>query len=152
MLRGLLGENLEDIIVTGYSEKHSKFYIYSPMLWWLYLKFKNTYILLSCDSNLLLSETKEIVCNFDLDEGDVFTISSISKTSFGIINQIDLFYDARDNLIAVGIEILRDNTYLANSLYIFIDSIDYNGFIVEMTKERDIILESYEFTKLDIIR
>ncbi|HEX8576765.1 MAG TPA: hypothetical protein VF677_10780 [Flavobacterium sp.] len=151
-LRDILGKNLVDIITTGYSEKHSDFYTYSPMLWWLYLKFENTYIRLTWDGGIITaSKVEEIVCNFDIED-DIFTISSISNRDFGIINQIDVFYDAYDNLIALGIEIPRDNTYhFVDSLYIFIDALDFNGFIVEMTKKRDLILESYKFTTLDTI-
>ena len=124
------------------------------MLWWLYLKLENTYLCLTCNSGTITaSKAEKIVCNFDIDEDDIFTISSLSKSDFGIINQIDLFYDAYSNLIALGIQISKDDTYhLIDSSYIFINAMDNNGFIVEMTKERNVIIESYTFTTLATIR
>ena len=124
------------------------------MLWWLYLKLENTYLCLTCSSGTITaSKAEKIVCNCDIDEDDIFTISSLSKSDFSIINQMDLFYDAHSNLIALGIQLTKDDNYhLIDSLYIFIDAMDNNGFIVEMTKKRNVILESYTFTTLNTIR
>ena len=91
IFKELLDKNLVDIITTGYTEKRSDFYVYSPMLWWLYLKFENTYLCLTCNSGTITAgKAEKIVCNFDIDEDDVFTISSLSKAILAL--SIKLIY------------------------------------------------------------
>lgn len=142
MLKNILNKKLQDIIVSGYSEKQENFYIFSPMLWWLYLKFDDAYLILfSNDSNITIEDSELINCYFDIEEGDLFTISSISKMDYGIISLIDLFYDDYENLIKIGIN------FLEASKYLLIDSVDFNGFIVEH-QTREIAMRNHDSKKI----
>jgi hypothetical protein len=142
MIEKIINKKVEDIIVSGYSEKHQNFYNFSPMLWWIYVKFKNSYIVFSSnDGNILIEEHLEIICNFDIEEDDLFTISSLSKKEYGIVSLVDLIYDDFKNLIKIGI------LFSEESEYILFDSLDFEGFLIEYTN-RDVVLENLKKEQL----
>lgn len=110
------------------------------MSWWIYLKIDNGYILLNANQgNILISKESTIKCHFDIEKDDIFTISSVSKSEYGIINEIDVFKDKHANISALGFKI---DSF---SNYIFFDALNYNGFTITNNLERTVILENYEF-------
>ncbi len=137
MTTSLVGKNIVDIIISGYTEL-GEIAHFSPMMWWVYLKLgDDNYILLtSNDGNISVDNKKHIECNFDIEDEDLFTISSFSKSEYGLISKMDLFYDDNSNLVSVGIEISENNNY------IFFDALDFDGFIIKEQFNRDAIIKS----------
>jgi len=135
MYISLVNKNIEDIIISGYTEL-GKIAHFSPMMWWVYLKLEdNNYILLtSNDGNISIEKKDHIECSFDIEEEDIFTISSFSKSDYGLISKIDFFYDYNSNLISVGIEISEN--------YILFDSLNFDGFAIKEQLNRDTVIKN----------
>ncbi len=145
MITSLINKCIEDIVLSGYTELEEIAH-FSPMMWWVYLKLEdNSYILLSSNDGSISIENKEYIeCNFDIEEEDLFTISSYSKSEYGTISKVDLFYDSNSNLISLGIEINK-------SKYLLFDSLDFDGFKIKEDVNRDDIRKNILFKTIKTI-
>ncbi|QAR31149.1 hypothetical protein EQP59_07290 [Ornithobacterium rhinotracheale] len=134
MTVSFIKQKLEDILITGYTELGEIAY-FSPMMWWVYLKTENNYILLtSNDGTISIEEKSSIECNFDIEDGDLFTISSFSKLAYGTISKVDFFYFDDTRIGAIGIGLSND--------YILLDAISLNGFDIRQALDRDVVIEN----------
>src|SRR5690242_2603728 len=107
ILENCINKRVKDIYVTGYSEVRDDFNFFSAMLWWYYIEFENHFLCLESNEAvgmLDISLHQKIRCNFEIEDGDIFTVTSIYKESNSELIGFDLFY-GRDDLkpYALGI-------------------------------------------------
>lgn len=146
MIRKILAEEIDDIFVSGYTEHTETYYKFSPLFWWVYIKYNEKYLVLSSNDGTISYEyCKAIECRFDIENQDLFTITSISKNKFGKVSLLDLIYDEFENLVSIGIFIFE------NQQYLFFDSINVNGFIIKESQKREIFLYKLSNEKFRLI-
>jgi hypothetical protein len=96
---------------------------------------------------------KEIQCNFELEEENVFTISAVSKEDYSgqKIISYDVFFGSTDNYIyGIGIQ-CEDNKYLhKNNKYIFFDSLSFDGIEFGNKAEKRRYLADERFRLVEI--
>ena len=134
LLKDCINKKVKDIYVTGYSEVRSNFNFFSPTLWWYYIEFDNYFLCVKSDETkgmLQISTHREIQCNFDIEEEDIFTVSSINKETYSKVIRFDLFCGNDDsNIYALGI-------FFENNKYTFFDSLNLDGIIVGNENDKD---------------
>lgn len=142
LLKNCINQNIKDVYVTGYSELRDGFNFFSPMWWWYFVELDNC--LLCLDSS---DETKElqiylcenIKCNFDIEEDDIFTVSSVEKDITAQIMEFELFYSKKSsNICALGI-LLKSNKY------ILFDSLTWSGITIGNEKNKNDFLQNDRF-------
>ena len=125
MLDKLLNLQINDIIITGYTEQIDNVYLFRPMNWWAYLIVDKKIIeFFSDDGSIILKEVEKIGCNFDIEENDLFTLTSITKENLGIIQDIEYNYDNRKNLNKIVLK--------TSSMIISFDALSIEGFQIKI--------------------
>ena len=84
LLKSCLDTEIEDIFVTGYSEIRENYNYFSSMSFY-YIKFRDFFLCVSSDSNtgvLRFDLQEEIECDFEIEEEDVFTISTVNNEDY----------------------------------------------------------------------
>ena len=72
MLEKLLNLQIEDIVITGYTESKNNYYYFSPMNWWTYLIIDKKIIEFdSNDGDIVFKEVDKIDCKFDMEGNDI---------------------------------------------------------------------------------
>lgn len=157
ILNNCLNKEIKEIYVTGYSEIRNKFNFFSTIDWWYYIEFEDFFLCISSSQSrgmLQLFIHQEILCNFDLQENDVFTVATINKETYlgQKIVRCDLIYGNFDpELLALGIQ-FEDNRYLhKDNKYVFFDSSTFDGIEVGDLSDRDNLLEDERFYMESII-
>lgn len=155
VLKSCLNKEIEEIFVTGYSEIKEGYNYFEPMLWWYYIKFEDSFLCIS-DSDigvLKFNFQKEIKCNFDIEEEDVFMVSTVNTADYSgqKIISYDVFFGSRDNHIyGIGIQ-CEDNKYLhKNNKYIFFDLLSFDGIEFGNKAEKERYLTDDGFRLVEI--
>jgi hypothetical protein len=121
MLKNFINHHINDIIISGYTEKINSTYFFRPMNWWVYLIMdKNIIELFSGDGNILIKKIEVINCNFDIEDDDIFTLTSFTKEDIGLMQNIEYYYDDDKNLVKILI--------FTSNLMIEFDALSLDGF------------------------
>ena len=121
ILNKYINFHIDDIMVSGYTEKINAVYYFKPMYWWIYLIIDNKIIELSAnDGNITIREIDKINCNFDIEEEDIFTLTYFTAKDLGFIQNIEYCYDDYKNLIKIMI--------FTSNFEIEFDSMSIEGF------------------------
>lgn len=120
-------KKIEDILISGYIEKGNKYYFFQPLLYWIFLMLDNGQIieLYSGYGNIKLNKIKEIKCNFDIEDEDIFCLTSFSKEDYGTIEDIKTYSDTKGNICKIEIKTdIKDIILDASS--------SFNGFKINI--------------------
>jgi len=151
VLKQCLNKEIRGIYVTGYSEVKEDYNLFSTMDWWYYIEFENFFLCIASSQArgmIQLYICPNIQCNFELYDGDVFTVAPINNKIYlgQEIVSYDLIYGNFDTeLFALGIQ-FKDNRYVhKDNKYVFFDSMTFDGIEVGVEKDRDRLLEDNRF-------
>jgi hypothetical protein len=150
ILNKCLNKEIKEVYVTGYSEIRDGYNFFSTMNWWYYLEFEGFFLCVASSTTVGMIELyihQSIQKNFELDNGDIFTVSPINKQDYlgQEVIGYDLIYDFDHQLFALGIQ-FKDNRYLdKHNKYVFFNSLTLDGFEVGDEKDKDIFLEDTRF-------
>lgn len=137
-------KSLTDILVTGFVDQSDSNYQFYPMLHQIYFKFEDVTVRFASigqGSAVEIGVVPEILCEFDIDEGDAFCVSSLSLLLFvapyhkARARSMEVFYSDSENpeegvLKCVGFE-------LDLGEYIFLDPCNYFGMQIGCRDKRD---------------
>ena len=150
LLKNCLDKEIEEIFVTGYSEIRESCNYFSSMDFY-YIKFEDFFLRISTDSNigvLKFNRQTEIKCDFEIEEEDVFTISTVNKENYSgqKVVSYDVFFGNNDSHIyAIGIQ-FEDNKYLHKQhKYIFFSCLSFEGIIFSDKPEMEKLLNDDRF-------
>lgn len=143
VLKQSLNKNVKDIFVTGVCEVKNDYSFFTALLWWYYIEFEKYFLCVSSDETTLggieFSSLSKIQPNFEIEEGEIFTVTSINKENYSKIVAYDLFYGKHDsNLYGLGIK-FKDNKY------VFFDSISIHGIEISDKNVKVRYLEDSRF-------
>lgn len=142
ILNNCINAKIKNIYVTGYSEVRNDFNFFSPMFWWYYLEFKDYFLCLDTSDEtkeMQIFISQKIQCNFDIEEEDIFTITSVNKETSSEIADFDIFTAKySSNIVALGI-LFKDEKY------VFFDSLNWDGIIIGDIKNKLNYLEDDRF-------
>lgn len=120
------------------------------MNWWYYVVFKHLLVCLSSDIRIGMLNVdihQKIKCNFEIEDGDKFTISRIDSINQGhydgwIIDEIELFFGTYHphEPAALGFLCKDFNGGFERNMYIFFDAMTLNGIEIGNEKDRDLFL------------
>ena len=138
-----INEELKDIIVSGYTEKEENRYIFNLMKWWVYLKFDHYYVVLNSNNgNITFEEQEDIICKFDIEEEDLFTVfswSDLAGQEYGVVKDIDTYYDVAENLVGLGIKMPQ--------FYLLFNALNIDGFIISVEENNELIYQKITYSK-----
>jgi hypothetical protein len=150
LLKSCLNREIEEIFVTEYSEIREDYNYFSSMSFY-YIKFADFFLRISSDSNigvLKFHTQKKIQCNFEIDEEDIFTISTVNKEDYSgqKVVAYDVFFGNDDNHIyGIGIQ-FEDNKYVhKDNKYIFFSCLSFDEIIFGNEDIRDNYLADSRF-------
>ena len=117
--------HIDDIMISGYTEKINSVYLFVPLYSWIYLIVdKKTVELYGNYGDIVIKEIEEINCNFDIEEDDIFTLTYFTTKDLGFIRNIEYCYDDYKNLIKI--------TIFTSNFEIEFDSISFEGFEISL--------------------
>lgn len=143
MFQKYINEELKDIIVSGYTEKEENRFIFNLMKWWVYLKFDHYYVVLNSNNgNITFEEQEDIICKFDIEEEDLFTVfswSDLAGQEYGVVKDIDTYYDVAENLVGLGIKMPQ--------FYLLFNALNIDGFIISVEENNELIYQKITYSK-----
>ena len=115
-LKQCINKNVKDIYVTGVAGVKNDYNFFTTLQWWYYIKFEEFFLLLSCDPTTLgiieFSVENKIKPNFEIEEGEHFTVASVNSDNYSKIVGYDLFYGKHDSkLYGLGIKFKSKNMF-----------------------------------------
>lgn len=147
MFEKYINIELKDIIISGYTEKDENKYIFNLMQWWVYLKFDHYYVILnSNDGNITFEEQEDVICKFDIEEEDLFTISSWNNPlgkEYGPIQKIETYYDMSENLVGLGLKVPQ--------FYLLFNALNIDGFTINVAVNDELIYPKITYSKKETI-
>jgi hypothetical protein len=147
ILESYINKDIKDIYVTGYSEIKTNFNFFSAMLWWHYIEFEDDFLCLDSSNEveqLQIYSCENFKCNFEIEEGDVFTVASIKKDISSKIISFEVFCNKESSKITALTILLK------NSNYIFFDSLTWNGIDVGNKTNKNSYLQDNRFHAIKI--
>lgn len=150
LLRSCLNEEIEEIFVTGYSEIRKGYNYFSSMDFY-YIKFEEFFLRIYSDSNIgviKIDFQKEIQQDFEIEEEDIFTISTVNKVDYSSQKVVgyDVFFGNDDSHIyGLGIQ-CEDNKYIdKHHKYLFFSCLSFDGIIFGDRREMEKLLNDDRF-------
>lgn len=119
---------LEDILISGYIESRENNYFFKPMNWWVFLKLENNEIIefYSDDGNIKIKNIEKIECYFDIEEEDMFCLSSFYSGDCGIIENVNYYSNSEGEIYKIEIK-----TTTINIVFDAVSS--FSGFEIKIT-------------------
>ena len=156
ILKDFINKETKEIYLTGWSDVGKNFNTFHAMLWWYYIEFENCFICIESSQSvgtIQVSIHKNIQCNFDIDESDIFTVSSVNEIDYSgqKIIDYDLIFDKENHdIYAIGIQ-FYDNKYShKNHKYAFFNSLSLDGIIFGNERDKEHFLSDQRFYSIKI--
>lgn len=125
MFKNILQKSVHGVIVSGYTENTGGKHFFQPMYRWLFFELEDGFAVFSSnDGDIEVKLADEIICLFDIEEGDIFTLMHITNEDLGMIYDVECQRDALGNLIEV--------TICAHKKNITLNSLTLEGFEISI--------------------